>query len=274
MTLELDHAVINVIYEMDRAAPAFEALGFSLTPRGFHSMGSMNHLMMFAKDYLELIGLPRGLESPRLDIVESPVGINGLVFKSADVDETFARLEALDMAGDPPKAFNRPVSLPEGEFPAQFRTVAVRPGTFPAGRVYYCEHGTPELVWRPEWQDHANKVHRMAEMVVVCDAAEEEAERYGRLVDAAPAGGSGQYVVALANAQLTILSPAAYGARYGDLATGLDGRASIFGAIVFETADLDAAAGCLGGDGLTVEAKGASLHVRVDAFNSLLEFRA
>ncbi|ETX02309.1 MAG: hypothetical protein ETSY1_04005 [Candidatus Entotheonella factor] len=34
---QLDHAVINVHFDMDRAEPLFQALGFTLTPRGYHS---------------------------------------------------------------------------------------------------------------------------------------------------------------------------------------------------------------------------------------------
>ena len=59
---------------------------------------------------------------------------------------TFAQLRALDMAGDPPHAFSRPVDLPGGKVEATFRTVTVRQDVFPSGRVYFCEHGTPELV--------------------------------------------------------------------------------------------------------------------------------
>ena len=54
----LDHTVINVKIDMDAASALFGELGFTLTPRGYHSHGSMNHLMMFGTDYLELIGIP------------------------------------------------------------------------------------------------------------------------------------------------------------------------------------------------------------------------
>ena len=139
----LDHAVINVKFEMDRAAPLFEGLGFTVTPRGYHSLGSINHLMIFGTDYLELIGLPAGIENPRPEIANSPLGMNGLVFKADDVDTTYARLDELGLAGDPPMSFTRPVALGGAEHTARFRTVKVRPDVFAAGRVYFCEHGTP-----------------------------------------------------------------------------------------------------------------------------------
>ena len=73
---QLDHAVINVQYQMDQAEGSFKDLGFHLTDRGYHSLGSINHLMMFTTDYIELIGLPeasQGDSSGRPDIANSAV---------------------------------------------------------------------------------------------------------------------------------------------------------------------------------------------------------
>ena len=59
----LDHVVIDVRDRMDVAAAAYRALGFQLTPRGHHTLGSMNHLAMFANDYLELLGFGEAVSS-------------------------------------------------------------------------------------------------------------------------------------------------------------------------------------------------------------------
>lgn len=272
---ELDHAVINVLYDMDRAQRQFEEIGFTVTPRGYHSLGSINHLMIFGTDYLELIGLPEGIETPRPEIADSPIGLTGLVFKSPDVDATFAHLQAIDMAGAPPKAFYRPVSLPGGEQDARFRTVAVKPGIFPAGRVYFCEHGTPELVWRPEWQAHANRGRRMPEYVIVSVAPDREAERYGHLLDVTDAGGDRhQATVEIAGARLAILSPERYGERYGPLAATMDGRPSIFGAVVIETGDVSAIGDLIAGLAAPPPARiePGRVTVRLPAFDAVLEF--
>ena len=124
----LDHAVINVGFEMDRAEASFENLGFTLTERGYHTLGSINHLMVFGTDYLELIGLPPGTENPRPDIAGAPLGINGLVFKTSDVEASYAHLRALGMDGDPPNAFSRPIKLPDGEHRARSSPDIPRPG--------------------------------------------------------------------------------------------------------------------------------------------------
>ncbi|SVA52785.1 uncharacterized protein METZ01_LOCUS105639 [marine metagenome] len=238
---QLDHTVINVQFDMDRAEGLFRDLGFTLTPRGHHSLGSINHLMMFGTDYLELIGLPPGMENPRKDIAEAPLGINGLVFKATNVDETFAHMKDLGFDGDPPKAFTRPVELPDGVKDAAFRTVAVRSDVFPGGRVYYCEHRTPELVWRPEWQSHGNGASSMPEFVIVSNDHEQEASDFGRLLNSDVSGSSGCLAVTYQGGQLTLMPPASYTERYGAAASPMNGRNSIFGALVFRTDSLDKA---------------------------------
>ena len=269
----LDHAVINVKYEMDRAAPLFEGLGFTLAPRGHHSLGSINHLMIFGTDYLELIGLPRGIENPRREIADSPLGINGLVFKTDDADATHAHLDGLGLAGDAPMSFTRPVALGDAEHTARFRTVKVRPGAFPAGRVYFCEHGTPELVWRQEWSTHANGATAIREFVVVAAEPEAEAARYAEVAGATGvAGGAAEQVIGLSGARLSVLSPARYGERYGALALALGGRSSIFGAVTLSTNDLAAAANAVAGSGLPSRTEGGRVVVGVPDFDALLEF--
>ena len=88
----LDHVVINARNDMDHAADVYTRLGFSLTERGYHSLGSMNHLAMFGTDYLELIAIPKDATSGRLDLLTFPFGLNGLVFGSEDSAITYNAL--------------------------------------------------------------------------------------------------------------------------------------------------------------------------------------
>lgn len=45
----LDHAVINVADQLDSASARFRRLGFQLTERGHHSLGSSNHLAILVR---------------------------------------------------------------------------------------------------------------------------------------------------------------------------------------------------------------------------------
>ncbi len=275
----LDHAVINTRFDMDRAEARFARLGFRLTPRGFHSLGSINHLMMFATDYLELIGLPGGDgDAPpgRPEVAEAPVGLNGLVFKTDDVDETHAHLQAIGLAGDPPKSFSRPVDLPDGARDARFRTVHVRPGAFPGGRVYFCEHGTPDLVWRPEWQRHDNGARAILEFVIASEDRDGEAEAFSALLNTDILREGDALMVPLDGARLSLLSPQDYRVRYGPLACEMNARRSIFGALVLASPDFDALSASLGevaADPALARVEPGRILVREPAFDTLIEFR-
>ncbi len=272
---QLDHAVINVHFAMDLAEPLFSALGFSLMPRGYDSLGSIHHLMVFGSDYLELIGLTGEAENTYPELLASPIGINGLAFKTSDVDQTFAHLQALGMAGDPPRTVERAVHLSGGWVTLTFRMVTVRSDVFPAGRVYFCEHGTPELVWRSEWQNHNNGTAGITEVVIVSTDPEAEAIRYANLVEAPKLDGQdGAYHIPLAEAELSILSPAQYTARYRDLISPINRRPSIFGAVVMAGSDLAALTKQLRymPEPVPVSINGNRISVRMSEFDSVLEF--
>jgi hypothetical protein len=271
----LDHVVINVRRDMDTAEALCKALGLTVTPRGYHSLGSINHLMMFDTNYFELIGIPKEGEIKRADLITAPIGINGLVFKTDNVDDTHAHLLVQDMAGEPPRAFSRPVELEGETLDAKFRTVTVRPDVFPEGRVYFCEHGTPELVWRPEWLSHPNGAMEIAEVVVVAEDVPKVAGDYARLVDSEVAVlHSGTRVVDLADARLSFRTPKGYQEQYGDLASELGGRSSIFGAVIFRTSSLALVADTLSAmKNRPVAVVGTeSIVVRLADYDSVIEF--
>jgi hypothetical protein len=272
---ELDHVVINVRTDIDEAAEIFGQLGFAITPKGYHTLGSVNHLAMFDTNYLELIGVPEENQKKRADMMVAPLGIDGLVFKSEDVDETYKLLQSLNMDGEPPKAFSRPVAIGNSVKDAQFRTVTVQSEVFPAGRVYFCEHGTPELVWRPEWQDHVNQTVHAEEMVIVSQNAEKTAEDYAKLVQGdVQQQESGSYHINLINSRLTVYSTDMYTSKYGDLATSVGDRSTIFGALRFIVSDLSAIKNLvlnLSAHVASVE-HNQSLCVRLNEFDTLIEF--
>jgi hypothetical protein len=212
-----------------------------VTPRGYHSLGSINHLMVFEGGYLELVGLPLGTDVLRRDVLESPLGLNGLVFQAREVDAIIGPLRDSGLAMLEPQDFSRPAIIDGVEQLVRFRTTRTAPELFAAGRVYYCQHYTPELVWRREWMSHANGCKGLSELVVVSDTMETDASRYAKAAQA-PAEKSDNdiWTIDLADAfRITLLSPARYLERYGEFCVKTDGRSSFFGAIVFKAADLD-----------------------------------
>ena len=168
----LDHVVINVQTRLDAGVAAYRNLGFSLTERGHHTLGTSNHLALFQHDYVELLGVEAGRPAPAWDIVASAVGIQALAFKMRDADALYRRLRENRQPVLPPEEFSRPVRLPEGTFDAKFRVVGIEPSPIPGVRIFFCQHLTPHLVWRREWQSHHNGTTGIAHLsLAVADPA-------------------------------------------------------------------------------------------------------
>src|SRR5262245_39638196 len=208
----LDHVVIDVRDRIDDALRCFSSLGFQLTPRGHHTLGSSNHLAMFATDYLELLGFaPEG--ATREEIARFPVGLNGLVFKTGDAEAVNRHADAAGLPVLPVQSFSRPVALEGRTSDARFRTTRLDPEKVAMGRVYFCEHQTPDLVWRPEWQRHPNGALAIARVVAATADPQRSAGLFRDLFGSgAVAERDGRLVMAGGTAQVELVPPEIVGA--------------------------------------------------------------
>ncbi len=162
-----DHAVV-VCPDLDAGAQAWQRLGFTLTPRGYHTLGSQNHCIMLGHDYVELLHVTAPTPSRQYywDAQARGGGCAAMSCKSDDAFGTAARLRASGWYTSDPIEFSRPVRLDDGsEHPATFRVTALDDA--PGARYFVCEHRTPELLWRPEWMSHANGADSIATMFLV-----------------------------------------------------------------------------------------------------------
>jgi hypothetical protein len=221
----LDHVVINVLDRLDEAAAQYTGLGFQLTERGHHSLGSSNNLAIFQENYLELLGYLPGREQKRKDLWHHPPGLTGLVFKSIDPETVHAAMQSRHVPAEPPMQFGRPVSLSDGTHDARFSVVRIAGDAVQNGRTFFCHHYTPDLVWRPEWQAHPNGVITVTDFVIAAQEPARTAALYDSmfgpgLLKAVEGGVSFQ----AGAATVSILAPAAVAARYADAAlTSPDG---------------------------------------------------
>jgi Glyoxalase-like domain len=176
-----DHLVVNAGARLDAAEACYRGLGFQLTPRGYHTLGSINHCAVFATDYLELVGTDPEGKTVRAELLRSPEGLNGIVFATDDAAGLYARLSRAGAPVEPPTDFSRPVVLTDGTHEARFRTMRVKAEATPYGRVYFCQHFTPELVWRDEWRQHPNGAGAIARAVILAREPEKTAALYRQL---------------------------------------------------------------------------------------------
>lgn len=159
----LDHAVL-LVRDLDLAVQTYERLGFTATPRGFHSLGSQNHCLMFARDYLELMALPRPVPAFQffIDFLQDGEGVGAVALASEDAALAQRALREAGMPAEPPLALARPV---EDLGEARFTLVQLPPAATPGFRSFVCQHHTRDMVWRPEYAAHPNGAQALCEVI-------------------------------------------------------------------------------------------------------------
>ena len=271
----LDHVVVNVRDRIDAGADTFRRLGFTLTPRGHHTLGSINHLAMFGTEYLELIAAPAG-ETRRPEILDAPEGLNGLVFASEDAAATYQALHAAGVPVEPAQQFSRPVELPDGARDAAFRTVRLSPGVVAAGRLYFCQHLTRDLVWRDAWRHHPNGTIGVLRAVIADRDPTVLGGLFARMfgADAVRQTSDGCSLL-LGLSRFDVVTPAALRSEFGDAAPDGGGRDSFMAALTLRTSSLDAAAAALAQGGVAARREADRIVVPAgSAFGATLEFKA
>ncbi len=250
LTPTLDHLVIDVHAKMDQAVRVFQSIGFTLTERGYHTLGSINHLAIFETDYVELLGVPDG-GAPRTDIEGFPSGLNGLVFKTDNADAVYDAMREAGYAPAAPRSFSRPVKLADGTKDAKFRTVHMPANAVTFGRLYFCEHGTPELVWRPEWQQHRNTAASIAHVTIASRNPAEAAEPLIRIFprEAFHTEQDGSLILRAGPTEIAFVPPPAL-ASYGEAAPDPAGRADYMAAVHLRVRSLAEAARALAEGGV------------------------
>ena len=212
--------------------------GFDLTPLGRHTLGSMNHLAMFGHDYLELVGTDPTAAIVRRELLDHPAGLNGLVFATDDAAALYATLAAVGAPVEPPAEFSRPVAFAGGSADARFRVVRVAASATPYGRVYFCQHLTPDLVWRDEWRRHPNGAMGIARVVLAAAAPDAAGALFRSLFGAdclRPMAGC--LSLAMGSAWLDILTHAALAGAFGAAAPRAEGRDIFLAALGIRTRD-------------------------------------
>lgn len=271
----LDHVVVNVRDRIDEGLETYRRLGFALTPRGYHTLGSMNHLAILGTEYLELIAVPRD-EPRRSDILDAPIGLNGLVFGTENADAVFEALHANGVPVLPANRFSRPVELPGGERrDASFATVRLAPEATDVGRLYFCQHFTRDLVWRDAWRHHPNGAIGVIRAVIAADDPGAIASLFSRMFGPdAVRGEGGERSLSIGLSRFDVVTPARLRADFGAAAADQGGRSAFMAALTLRTRSLAQAAASFAGEGIQVEASPDRLVIpHGSAFGVAIEFR-
>ncbi|PJG51687.1 VOC family protein [Bradyrhizobium forestalis] len=188
----IDHAVV-MVKELDQAAENYRQLGFTVSPRGTHSvhMGTGNYTIMFDPDYMELLGVLAATElnaPARAFLDKRGEGIERIAFTAVDSAAGAEEIRARGLEPIGPTDFERPVTLPNGTVSAaKFRTLMWPTAEAPGGvRIFACQHKTRETVWIPELMRHANAARRIKQALIAAAEPAKDAAHLARLIDREP----------------------------------------------------------------------------------------
>ncbi len=199
-TISLDH-VAHWVPAIDAASARMEQLGFALTPYSSQRLppkpgepsqpaGTGNRCIMLRRGYIEVLTVEPGAETPNAkslrDGMARYVGLHIVCFGAADPASVQARLDHEGFNPPPAVALSRMIGTVDGEKLARFSVVRAAPGAMAEGRVQYCCHHTPELLWQNRWIDHPNGAVALDSVIILVTDLAEATARYRRFTGVTP----------------------------------------------------------------------------------------
>ena len=196
--LNLDH-VAHFVPHIDSASAALERLGFTLTPFSAQShrlesggpvvpAGTGNRCVMLKQGYLEFL-TPTGdtpVANQMRTAIQRYVGVHLVAFGTSVPDVDHGRLAKAGFEPLTPVALQRSIETASGTDTARFTLVRVPPGAMAEGRIQFCQHHTPHLLWQPRWLDHANRAQGLAGVLLCVEDPRQAAQRYARFTGLLP----------------------------------------------------------------------------------------
>jgi len=177
-----DHVIVGVA-DLEAAKQTYQKLGFTMSPRGRHiGWGTANYCAMLDGNYIELLGIVDASQfTNNLDkrLTENGEGLLSVTYNTSDAHAAYEALKPL--GAKPPKELKRLLELPAGPVEPSFQLVHLPPEALPGAPGFVIQHLTPEMVWRPEWQMHANGVTSLSSVSIRVADSDKAAKAYGKL---------------------------------------------------------------------------------------------
>ncbi len=167
----LDHVVV-MVDGIDAAEAAYKKLGFQVQPRGFHSkLGTANQLMIFDRDYFEILGIvePTEFNAERRAWLKGGGGLANVALATDGADLAYEAFRKAGLEPDAPLPFDRAVEVAGKTERAAFRTIRIPKTHMPVVGFFVCEHLTPQFVYRAEWARHPNGARGIKGVTVIAE---------------------------------------------------------------------------------------------------------
>ncbi|MCW3475993.1 VOC family protein [Limobrevibacterium gyesilva] len=236
----IEHPLVTV-HDIAAVAARYEAIGFDPTPLGRHPWGTVNRLVMFPDNFIELIGVgdAAAIEADPVgghkfgrrvrDSLALGEGISLMALHSKDAiaDARTAVARGAESAGQ--VDFRRAVRLPDGTRDEAVVTLSILPdATHPGLSFFLCHQHKPHLVWNPDWLRHRNQADAITAVTYLAPEPDDVVDRFRTVWGAdAVTVQPGGYRIATAGGLIHLLDHAAVAAKFPGMALpeGADRRA-------------------------------------------------
>ncbi len=228
----IDHAVL-ASRNLSGQVELYRRLGFQVGARNRHPWGTENHIIQFDGSFLELISTGQGFRRPadgpptRLsfpvfihDYLQRREGFAMLALSSKDAPhdrEVFAKAGVGDFETF---HFARRARRPDGsEAEVAFTLAFARTKLLPGSGFFACEQHYPGNFWNPSFQEHPNGAIALESVIMIAENPSAHAEFLSHFTGQREMRSTSLGLeIALADGQaLEVLTPQAFGFRYGDI---------------------------------------------------------
>jgi catechol 2,3-dioxygenase-like lactoylglutathione lyase family enzyme len=180
MSRVVDHVVLAV-RDLDAAAAAYEAMGFTLTSQAQHPFGTGNRLALLDGDFIELLAVTQpgdiseagdgafSFGAYNRDFLGGREGMSMLALQSDDWQADRDEFEKKKLKTYWPFEFSRQAAQPDGsEVTVGFKLTFVTDDAMPHMPFFTCHHQhTSEFFYKPQFQEHANGALRIMRVIVL-----------------------------------------------------------------------------------------------------------
>jgi hypothetical protein len=145
----------------------------------------------------------------------------------------------MKLSNIPPRNFSRPVEINGIENEAKFETVSIKDNIFKAGRIYFCDHLTPNFVWIPEYRSHKNNVLGITEITVIDSNPLSFLKKINKITDKIKIYTHESFItVKTDDIKISLYDTKSYKERYKNFGKEINLRKEMFGSITLETSSL------------------------------------
>jgi catechol 2,3-dioxygenase-like lactoylglutathione lyase family enzyme len=279
MSRMIDHIVLATT-DLNAQAAFYERLGFQVGPLNRHPWGTVNRIVQLQDGFLELISTGQDFRPPH-DLPATQYSFAGFIQRFLQTGQGAAMLAlATQNASADQRVFHasaigefetfhfeRRTRKPDGaDGQVAFTLAFASSPLMPAIGFFTCQHHHPENFWIETMQRHENGATHVSALVLVAENPADHAEFLSHLTGVrdfkSSSLGISLPLEGEPSASIDVLTPLAFGQRYGDRSLPADaGQTPRIAAIRIAGCDLDALAKRLRSEAIDFDCMGDVLIV-------------